>query len=38
MGDLMQIEGSAGHYRDVDAQALAVAVFKSEKADEGFLK
>ena len=34
----MQIEGSQGHYRDVDAQALAIAVFKDEKADEGFLK
>src|SRR5436190_5706015 len=34
----MQIEGSAGHYRDLDVQALAIAVFKDEKADEGFLK
>jgi leucyl aminopeptidase len=34
----MQIEGSTGHYRDVDAQALAIAVFRDEKADEGFLK
>src|SRR5882757_480417 len=34
----MQIEGSNGHYRDLDVQALAIAVFKDEKADEGFLK
>src|SRR6266705_4174771 len=34
----MQIEGSPGNYRDVDAQALAIAVFKDEKADDGFLK
>ncbi|HEV7395846.1 MAG TPA: leucyl aminopeptidase [Pyrinomonadaceae bacterium] len=34
----MQIEGSNGHYRDLDVQALAIAVFKGEKADEGFLK
>src|SRR4051812_26955461 len=34
----MQIEGSAGHYRDLDVQALAIAIFKDEKADEGFLK
>jgi leucyl aminopeptidase len=34
----MQIEGSIGHYRDLDVQALAIAVFKDEKADEGFLK
>lgn len=34
----MQIEGSSGHYRDLDVQALAIAVFKDEKADEGFLK
>ena len=34
----MQIEGSAGHYQDLDVQALAIAVFKDEKADEGFLK
>lgn len=30
--------GGAQHYREVDVQALAVAVFKDEKADEGFLK
>jgi len=34
----MQIEGSTGHYRDLEVQALAIAVFKDEKADEGFLK
>jgi leucyl aminopeptidase len=34
----MQIEGSPGHYRDADVRALAIAVFKDEKADEGFLK
>jgi leucyl aminopeptidase len=34
----MQIEGSSGHYRDLDVQALAIAIFKDEKADEGFLK
>src|SRR6267378_1310093 len=34
----MQIEGSAGHYRDLDVQALAIAIFKDEKAGEGFLR
>lgn len=34
----MQIEGSIEDYRDVDVQALAIAVFKNEKADDGFLK
>lgn len=34
----MQVESSAGHYRETDVQALVVAVFKDEKADEGFLK
>jgi leucyl aminopeptidase len=34
----MQIEGSIAHYRDIDVQALAIAVFKNEKADDGFLK
>jgi len=34
----MQIEGSTGHYRNVDVQALAVALFKDEKAEEGFLR
>ena len=34
----MQIEGSTAHYRDLEVQALAIAVFKNEKADEGFLQ
>ncbi len=34
----MEILGSAGKYREEDVQALAVAVFKDEKADEGLLK
>ncbi|MGH9961639.1 MAG: leucyl aminopeptidase family protein, partial [Pyrinomonadaceae bacterium] len=34
----MEIEGRSGPYIDVDTQALAVAVFKDEKADDGFLK
>jgi leucyl aminopeptidase len=34
----MQIEGTTGPYQDLDVQALAIAVFKDEKADEGFLK
>ncbi|HKS29578.1 MAG TPA: leucyl aminopeptidase [Pyrinomonadaceae bacterium] len=34
----MEILGSAGNYMEEDVQALAVAVFKDEKADEGFLK
>jgi leucyl aminopeptidase len=34
----MEILGSAGNYLEEDVQALAVAVFKDEKADEGFLK
>ncbi|MGB9182057.1 MAG: leucyl aminopeptidase [Pyrinomonadaceae bacterium] len=34
----MELKGSAGPYRDEDVQALAVAVFKDEKADEGLLK
>lgn len=34
----MEISGSAGNYLEEDVQALAVAVFKDEKADEGFLK
>lgn len=34
----MQIEGTTGHYRDLDVQALAIAIFKDEKGDEGFLK
>jgi leucyl aminopeptidase len=34
----MQIESTNGSYRDLDVQAIAIAVFKDEKADEGFLK
>jgi leucyl aminopeptidase len=34
----MHIEGKSGSYRDLDVQALAIAVFKDEKADDGFLK
>ncbi|OLE52352.1 MAG: hypothetical protein AUG51_18585 [Acidobacteria bacterium 13_1_20CM_3_53_8] len=34
----MEIQGSAGRFAELDAQALAVAVFKDEKADEGVLK
>ena len=34
----MQIESTNGSYRDLDVQAVAIAVFKDEKADEGFLK
>ena len=34
----MEVQTSAGHYREQDVQALAVAVFKGEKADEGILK
>jgi leucyl aminopeptidase len=34
----MQIESTSGSYRDLDVQALAIAVFKDEKADDGFLK
>ena len=34
----MQIEGTNGPYQKLDVQALAIAVFKDEKADEGFLK
>ncbi|MGI8918279.1 MAG: leucyl aminopeptidase [Pyrinomonadaceae bacterium] len=34
----MRIEARSGRYQDVDVQAIAVAVFKDEKADEGFLK
>jgi leucyl aminopeptidase len=33
----MQIESTNGSYRDLDVQALAIAVFKGEKADDGFL-
>ncbi len=34
----MEIKGHAGPYNEVDTQALAVAIFKGEKADKGFLK
>jgi leucyl aminopeptidase len=34
----MEIQTSSGLYAEADVQALAVAVFKDEKADEGFLK
>lgn len=34
----MQIESTNGSYRDLDVQAIAIAVFKGEKADDGFLK
>lgn len=34
----MQVEARSGSYQDVDVQALAVAVFKDEKAEAGFLK
>ncbi|HKZ79246.1 MAG TPA: leucyl aminopeptidase [Pyrinomonadaceae bacterium] len=34
----MQVEARSGAYRELDVEALAVAVFKDENADEGFLK
>jgi leucyl aminopeptidase len=34
----MQVEGTRGGYQDVDVQAVAIAVFKDEKPDHGFLK
>ncbi len=34
----MQVEGTRGGYQEVDVQAVAIAVFKDEKADDGFLK
>jgi leucyl aminopeptidase len=34
----MNVEGTPGPYQEVDAHALAVPVFKDEKADGGFLK
>src|SRR5215204_2959176 len=34
----MQVEASRGPIEELDVQALAVAVFKNEKSDEGFLK
>src|SRR4030095_16187333 len=33
----MNVESSNGPYKDIDVQALAIAVFKDEKADDGFL-
>ena len=34
----MQVEASQGPFEQLDVQAIAVAVFKDEKADSGFLK
>jgi leucyl aminopeptidase len=34
----MEVKASAGRYQDEDVQALAVAIFKDEKSDEGLLK
>ena len=34
----MEVESHSGPYQDVDAQALAITVFKEEKSDSGFLK
>ena len=34
----MQVEASRGPIEELDVQALAVAVFKGEKADDGFVK
>ncbi len=34
----MEVEGRQGHFQEIEAQALAVAVFKDEKADDGLLK
>src|ERR1044072_3778092 len=34
----MQVEASRGPIEELDAQALAVAVFKNEKNDDGFVK
>src|SRR5436305_12431858 len=34
----MEVQTSAGNYKEQDIQALAVAVFKEEKASEGILK
>ena len=34
----MQVETSRGPIEELDVQALAVAVFKGEKADDGFIK
>src|SRR6266480_4090443 len=34
----MHVEGTPGPYKNIDVQGLAIAVFKDEKAEEGFLK
>jgi len=34
----MQIESHNGSFQEIDVQAVAIAVFKGEKADDGFLK
>ncbi|HAF15941.1 MAG TPA: leucyl aminopeptidase [Blastocatellia bacterium] len=34
----MQIESTNGPYHELDVQGLAIAVFKDERADEGFLR
>ena len=34
----MQVEASRGPIEELDVQALAVAVFKNEKSNEGFVK
>src|SRR5947209_4145326 len=36
--NFMEVQTSAGNYKEQDVQALAVAVFKDEKANEGILK
>src|SRR5437588_406317 len=36
--ETMEIQTSSGRFAEADVWALAVAVFKDEKADEGFLK
>jgi len=33
----MELKGSVKRYQDLDAQALAIAVFKDEKATKAFL-
>ncbi len=34
----MRVEGTPERYEELDVQAVAIAVFKDEKADDGFLK
>ncbi len=34
----MNVEGTTKRYRELDVQAVAIAVFMGERADEGFLK